>query len=94
MPAGWLFYIVMAVWTCNGVAGMHGRRRIPCVMGSAASVVGWLLTEGLFFLFCLFHVVEHVLHVLVLLQLFKQLFDGCALVGSDVLKFVGNAFKF
>ena len=40
------------------------------------------------------HIVEHVLYVLVLLNLFNKFFKGGALFGGNVFQVVRNTFKF
>ena len=51
---------------------------------------------GLFFAFAVvfLHVVEYVLHVVVVLEFFEQFFNRFALFGGDILHVVGNAHEF
>lgn len=46
------------------------------------------------FLVFFFHVVEHILNVLVFLEFLKEFVEGDTLLGGDFLKFVGNTFEF
>ena len=49
---------------------------------------------GLFFAFVFLHVVEYVLHVIVVLKFFEEFFDLFALLRSYFLIVVRNALKF
>ena len=49
---------------------------------------------GLFFAFVFLHVVEYVLHVVVVLKFFEEFFDLFALLRSHFLIVVRNALKF
>lgn len=50
--------------------------------------------EGLFGVFVLFHVVEDVLNVFVVLEFLEELLDGRALVGSNLFVVGGDALEF
>ena len=45
------------------------------------------------FLFCLFHIMENILNILIIFKLLKQLFDGSTLFFCHIFCIVRNTFK-